>query len=132
MNHIEWLNKHGACSSGVDFARNYPTLQAAWDASTSLADLRWVAYAPIRDAYEAALASIDAAYWAALAPSLAAYEAAYAPIRDAYWAALAPIRAAYLAACAPIYDTYDAALDLPEGERCDYFRSQVACPEIKP
>ncbi len=73
MNHIEQLKAWGACQGGLDFAAQYPTLQAAWDACTTLGDLRWVANAPIR-----------AEYAAKHAPIRAEYEAKHAPIWDEY------------------------------------------------
>ena len=62
MTHVEWLKKYGACSEGVSFASRYETLQAAWDACTSMEHLRWVARAPIDDEYHAKRAPIDDEY----------------------------------------------------------------------
>ncbi len=62
MKHIEWLKRAGACQRGLDFAAQYATLQAAWDACTTIEDLRWVANASIWAEYEAKHAPIRAEY----------------------------------------------------------------------
>jgi hypothetical protein len=76
VNHIEQLEAWGACQAGIAYAAQYPTLQEAWDACTSLDDLRWVATAPHM-----------AAYLAATEPHWAAYRAAAGALWDAFDAA---------------------------------------------
>ncbi len=144
MKHIQWLKKHGACAEGLAFARKYPTLQAAWDACTSLDHLKWVANAPIRAEYEAKRAPIWAEYEAKRAPIRAEYRAK----RDAIWAEYeaknAPIWAEYEAKCAtiwaeyeakraPIRAEYEAKRDAIGAARtCDELRATVSCPELLP
>ena len=42
MNHIEYLQSIRACTPAIEYARQYPTLAAAWDACENLDWLLWL------------------------------------------------------------------------------------------
>ena len=42
MNHIEYLHSVRACYAAVEYARQYPTLAAAWDACDNVDWMLWV------------------------------------------------------------------------------------------
>jgi uncharacterized protein YeaC (DUF1315 family) len=76
-------------------------------------DLNWWAQhalpAPLRRAYEEALAPLQRAYEEAVAPLRRAYEEAKAPLRRAYEEAEAPLWRAYEEAKAPLWRAYEEA-----------------------
>jgi hypothetical protein len=117
---IEWLNAHGACREGIEYASRFRTLQEAWAACTDLEHLKWVACAPAEAEYLKARASA----WAE-----------YDKVCDGAWAgydkAMAPAWVEYNKACDVAGAGYDkATAGIDACKTCDELRALVACPEV--